>query len=53
MLVKASTAPSLVNNFSIFTANPSLVNQSNEPFIFVVVFHSYFPLFERRDILTF
>ena len=31
MFVKALTALSLLNNFPIFTANPSLVNQSNKP----------------------
>jgi len=54
MLVKALTALSLLNNLPTFTANPSLVNESIEPFIFLVVFHYYYPpFFERKDILTF
>ena len=43
MFDKALPALSLLNNFPILTANPSLVNESNEPYIFLVVFHSYYP----------
>ena len=54
ILVKALTAPSLVNNFPIFTVNPSLVNESIEPIFFLRYSVTVvLPFFEVRNILTF